>query len=79
MVEGREYDLPAGSYALIPPGVEHTFANLSDEPVRFLNLNSPGWFEDDLTELARAVRDGVIPGGDEFARIVEKYDIKPAD
>ena len=78
-VERDEYDLPAGSYALVPPGVEHTFANTSDEPVRFLNLNSPGWFEDYLAELAKAVQDGIIPGGEEFARIVEKYDITPAD
>ena len=78
-VEDREFDLPAGGYSLVPPGVEHTFANTSDEPVRFLNLNSPGWFEDYLRDLAEAVEEGIIPGGEEFARIVEKYDIKPVD
>jgi mannose-6-phosphate isomerase-like protein (cupin superfamily) len=76
-VGDEEIDLPAGGYALVPPGVEHTFANRSDEPVRILNLNSPGWFEDYLVDLAKAIDDGIIPGGEEFARIVQKYDIKP--
>src|ERR1700739_4405203 len=33
-----------GTFVCVPPGVEHTFSNPSDEPVRFLNFNTPaGW------------------------------------
>ena len=37
-------ELEAGSFACLPPGTPHTFANTSDQPVRFLNFNTPaGW------------------------------------
>ena len=61
-VGDREIDACTGSYILVPPGVVHTFANTSDEPVRFLNINSPGWLEEYLRDLARATRTGMMPG-----------------
>jgi quercetin dioxygenase-like cupin family protein len=70
----RELDAPAGSYVLVPPGIVHTFANTSDQPVRFLNINSPGGWENYLRELTAAMRSGTMPGTQEFAKIVEKYD-----
>jgi mannose-6-phosphate isomerase-like protein (cupin superfamily) len=73
-IAGREIDAPTGSYILVPPGVVHTFANTSDEPVRFLNINSPGWLENYLRDLAGAMHAGTMPGTAEFARIVAKYD-----
>ena len=72
----QEIDVPAGSYVLVPPGVRHTFANASEEPVRFLNINSPGGWENYLRDLAGAMRTGVMPGTAEFARIVAKYDFE---
>lgn len=73
-VGDREIDAPAGSYILVPPGVVHTFANTSDEPVRFLNINAPGGWENYLRDLADAMRSGTMPGSPEFARVVAKYD-----
>lgn len=73
-VGAQEFDLPAGSYALVPPGVVHTFSNTSDAPVRFLNINSPGGWESYLRDLATAMASGVMPGSAEFARVVEPYD-----
>ena len=73
-VGGREFDAPAGSYILVPPGVVHTFANTSEEPVRFLNLNTPGGWENYLRDLADAMDSGTMPGTPEFAKIVAKYD-----
>lgn len=70
----REIDAPAGSYILVPPGIVHTFANTSDQPVRFLNINSPGGWENYLRDLADAMRSGTMPGSSEFAQIVAKYD-----
>lgn len=70
-----EIDAPAGSYILVPPGVVHTFANTSNEPVRFLNVSSPGWLENYLRDLAGAMRPGTMPGTPEFERIVAKYDL----
>ncbi len=76
----REIDAPAGSYILVPPGVTHTFANTGDAPVRFLNINAPGGWENYLRELADAMRAGTMPGTAEFAQIVAKYDfVMPAE
>ena len=36
---------PAGTFVLVPPGVEHTFANRTDEPVRILNIHAPAGFD----------------------------------
>ena len=73
-VDDQEYDLPAGSYAAVPPGIVHTFSNTSSEQVRFLNLNSPGGWENYLRDLAQAMSNGVMPGSDEFTALVAKYD-----
>ncbi|HET8630011.1 MAG TPA: cupin domain-containing protein [Thermomicrobiales bacterium] len=73
-VGGRELDAPAGSYVLAPPGVTHTFANTSDAPVRFLNINAPGGWERYLRELAAAMRAGALPGSAAFAQLVARYD-----
>jgi mannose-6-phosphate isomerase-like protein (cupin superfamily) len=73
-VGDREIDASAGSYILVPPGVVHTFANTSEELVRFLNINSPGWLEEYLRDLAGAMRKGAIPGSPELEEIAAKYD-----
>jgi hypothetical protein len=52
----------------------HTFANTSAAPVRFLNINAPGGWENYLRELADAMRAGTMPGPTAFAQIVAKYD-----
>ena len=70
----HEIDASAGSYILVPPGVVHTFANTSDEPVRFLNISTPAGWEDYLRDLAGAMDAGVFPGTAAFAQIVAKYD-----
>src|SRR5436190_11889464 len=41
-VDGDEAEAPPGTFACVPPGTVHTFANCSDGPVRFLNFNIPG-------------------------------------
>ncbi len=74
IVGEREIDAPAGSYILVPPGIVHTFANTSNAPVRFLNINAPGGWEKYLRDLADAMRSGTMPGTPDFAKIVAKYD-----
>jgi quercetin dioxygenase-like cupin family protein len=73
-VGDSEIDASAGSYILVPPGVVHTFANISDEPVRFLNISAPGGLEKYLRDVADATRLGTMPGPPDFAAIVAKYD-----
>jgi mannose-6-phosphate isomerase-like protein (cupin superfamily) len=35
----------AGTFVLVPPGVEHTFRNDTDHPVRMLNVHAPAGFD----------------------------------
>ena len=36
---------PSGTFVLVPPGVEHTFANRTERPVRMLNIHAPAGFD----------------------------------
>ena len=40
-----EIAAPAGTFVLVPPGVEHTFANRTATPVRVLNIHAPAGFD----------------------------------
>ena len=41
----REVPAPAGTFVLVPPGVEHTFRNRQQEPTRVLNVHAPAGFD----------------------------------
>ena len=73
-VGDREIDASAGSYILVPPGVMHTFANVSNEPVRFLNISAPGGLEKYLRDIADAMRSGTMPGSPDFEAIAARHD-----
>jgi mannose-6-phosphate isomerase-like protein (cupin superfamily) len=36
---------PAGTFVLVPPGVEHGFRNDGEAPVRILNIHAPAGFD----------------------------------
>jgi mannose-6-phosphate isomerase-like protein (cupin superfamily) len=40
-----EVAAPAGTFVLVPPGVEHGFRNDGVEPVRILNIHAPAGFD----------------------------------
>jgi mannose-6-phosphate isomerase-like protein (cupin superfamily) len=44
-VEGEEVVAGPGTFVLVPPGVEHTFRNDGDEPVRMVNVHAPAGFD----------------------------------
>ena len=41
----KEILAPAGTFVLVPPQVEHTFANRTQGPVRILNIHAPAGFD----------------------------------
>jgi mannose-6-phosphate isomerase-like protein (cupin superfamily) len=45
LVGQEEVPAPAGTFVLVPPGVEHTFANRTERPVRMLNIHAPAGFD----------------------------------
>jgi mannose-6-phosphate isomerase-like protein (cupin superfamily) len=44
-VDGEELVAGPGTFVLVPPGVPHTFANRTGDPVRMLNLHAPAGFD----------------------------------
>src|SRR5262249_14723779 len=69
--------LPLGGVALVAPGTPHTFSNPGSEPVRYLNVNSPGGFEQYFREAAAALGDGPFDPA-KLAPLLAKYDYEAA-
>jgi mannose-6-phosphate isomerase-like protein (cupin superfamily) len=68
-------DAGPGTFVCVPPGFVHTFSNRSDQPVRFLNFNTPGGWEDYMRDLAAASADGP-PTPEQIGAIASRYDFK---
>jgi mannose-6-phosphate isomerase-like protein (cupin superfamily) len=45
LAAGEEVVVGPGTFVLVPPGVEHTFANRSADAVRMLNVHAPAGFD----------------------------------
>ncbi len=73
-----EIDAGPDSYAIVPPGNVHTFANRGDTPVRMLNLMAPGGLEQYLKEVAAATDPDEQPDPAVMAEIALRYDFVPA-
>jgi len=74
----RQTDAGPGSYAIVPPGNVHTFANRTEAPVRMLNLMAPGGFEQYLKEVAAAApAPGQMPARATMAEIASRHDFRP--
>lgn len=70
-----DVELGAGGFACAPPGVRHTFANRSDAPARFLNINAPGGFERYVRELAAASSAGPVTSA-QIGEIASRFDLR---
>lgn len=49
-----EFDAPAGSTIVLPPGIPHRWQNVSDGEGRMMGIVTPGGFEGFFMELERA-------------------------
>ncbi len=79
-IEERVVKAPTGSFALVPPGVVHTFSNQEDVASTFLSLLSPGGFENFIEELDVMMRQETTwPPADmsKYAALNTKYGMYP--
>ncbi len=76
-VEGEDRLLPAGSFACFPPGTPHSFSNPGRDPVRILNMSTPGGWELYMRELAEASVDGPLTP-EQMGEIASRHDFRPA-
>lgn len=69
-------ELGPGTFVCVPPGVVHTFSNRTEEPVRFLNFNTPAGWEGYMRELAAAAKEESLTP-EVIGRIASRYDFEP--
>jgi mannose-6-phosphate isomerase-like protein (cupin superfamily) len=77
-VGDETHEIGAGTFVCAPPGTPHTFSNQSDEPVRFLNFNTPGGWEHYMRELAEAAQHGALTQK-RIGEIAQQYDFRPVE
>lgn len=66
-----------GTFVCAAPGEVHTFSNQTDDPVRFLNLSTPGGWEHYMRELAEAGQAGPLTP-ETIGQIASRHDFKLA-
>jgi quercetin dioxygenase-like cupin family protein len=66
-----------GTFICVPPGVVHTFSNPGENPVRFLNFNTPSGWENYMRDLAAAAADGPLTP-EAIGQIASNYDFQVA-
>jgi mannose-6-phosphate isomerase-like protein (cupin superfamily) len=76
-VEQRQLTAPAGSFALLPHGIAHTFANPSDAMARFVEVDAPAGFERYFERLAEAVPAGSQIDPATMAALQAEHDTHP--
>lgn len=76
-LDGEHRSLTAGGFALVPPGVVHTFSNPGDVPTRFLNIYQPAGNEHYLKEVGQRLAAGQPPTPAEMLEIARRYDFVP--
>ena len=65
-VDGQVHEVGAGGSAYVPGATPHTFANATDEPVRFLVSIAPGGFEDYFRAMAAGDPEAAEAAGARF-------------
>jgi quercetin dioxygenase-like cupin family protein len=77
LIGDRTITAAAGSFAFVPRGAVHTFANRGTHEARFLVINSPAGLERALEEVAEfAPSANQAPDVGRLLAIAEKYDTK---
>jgi hypothetical protein len=75
----REVTASAGSFALVPRGTVHTFANRTNREARFLVIISPAGFERAFAEMAEVAPSSEEPPDmDRLMEIARRYNLEIA-
>ncbi|MFI2610932.1 cupin domain-containing protein [Kitasatospora sp. NPDC018619] len=57
-VGDKDYDATTGTLVMVPPGVPHTFANLTDQPAAMLSTFTPDLYVQYFRDLRDVIADG---------------------
>lgn len=77
-VGDMNYDAPARSLAMIPPGAPHTFANPGDEPLVMLNTFTPDLYVQYFKDAQAMIASGDPLTPDSTIAVMSRYATEPA-
>jgi quercetin dioxygenase-like cupin family protein len=77
-VGATAYDAPAGTLVMVPPGVPHTFSNVSDEPTVLLNTFTPDLYVQYFRDLKEMIASGQPLTGEAVISVMARYATVPA-
>ncbi|MFF5025491.1 cupin domain-containing protein [Streptomyces collinus] len=72
------YAAPAGTLAMIPPGVPHTFANLGDDPAVMVNTFTPDLYVRYFRDLRDMIAAGREMTPEATVEVMSRYATVPA-
>lgn len=72
-----EYDAPAGTLVMVPPGAPHTFANVTDAPAVMLTTFTPDLYVQYFRDLRDMFAAGTPPTGQAHAEVMSRYATEP--
>jgi mannose-6-phosphate isomerase-like protein (cupin superfamily) len=73
----RDYDAPAGTLVMIPPGAPHTFANPTDAITVLLNTFTPDLYVQYFRDLRNMIADGRALTPDVTVQAMHPYATEP--
>src|SRR2546423_1405849 len=77
-VGDTDYEAPAGTLVMVPPGAPHTFANPGDEPLVMLNTFTPDLYVQYFRDLRDALAAGGELTGPATVEVMSRYATTPA-
>jgi quercetin dioxygenase-like cupin family protein len=76
-VGDQTHEVHPGTFVCVGPGTVHTFSNQTEAPVRFLNFNTPGGWENYMRDLGQVAQEGPLTP-EVMGRIASRYDFRTA-
>jgi quercetin dioxygenase-like cupin family protein len=73
-----DYDAPAGTLVMIPPGAPHTFANPTDDTTVVLNTFTPDLYVQYFRDLRDMIASGQVLDEDAVLDVMARYATEPA-
>lgn len=74
----KDYDAPAGTLVMVPPGAPHTFANVSDEPAVMLSTFTPDLYVQYFRDLRDMIAGGQAMASEAHIHTMSRYATTPA-
>jgi mannose-6-phosphate isomerase-like protein (cupin superfamily) len=78
-VGDTDYDAPAGTLVMIPPGAPHTFANPTDDTTVVLNTFTPDLYVQYFRDLRDMIASGQVLDDHAVIDVMARYATEPAD